>query len=64
MKKIIPFLKNLPPVLFKVSVGGFILISVALYFQSCVTSFDAEKFHYHGVAGKCRFSHVVSDTIH
>lgn len=64
MKKIIPFLKNLPPVLFKVSVGGFILISVALYFQSCVTSFDAEKFHYHGVAGKCRSSHVVSDTIH
>lgn len=64
MKKIIPFLKNLPPVLFNVSVGGFILISVALYFQSCVTSFDAEKFHYHGVAGKCRSSHVVSDTIH
>nr|DAT49848.1 MAG TPA: hypothetical protein [Microviridae sp.] len=46
------------------SVGGFILISVALYFQSCVTSFDAEKFHYHGVAGKCRSSHVVSDSIH
>lgn len=64
MKKNIPFLKNLPPVLFKVSVGGFILISVALYFQSCVTSFDAEKFHYHGVAGKCRSFHVVSDTIH
>lgn len=64
MKKIIPFLKNLPPVLFKVSVGGFILISVALYFQSCVTSFDAEKFHYHGAAGKCRSSHVVLDSIH
>ena len=64
MKKIIPFLKNLPPVLFKVSVGGFILISVALYFQSCMTSFDAEKFHFNGVAGKCRSSHVVSDTIH
>lgn len=64
MKKNIPFLKNLPPVLFKVSVGGFILISVALYFQSCVTSFDAEKFHYHGVAGKCRSSRVVSDSIH
>jgi len=63
MKKIIPFLKNLPPVLFKVSIGGFILVSVALYFQSCVTSFDAEKFHYHGVAGKCRTSHVVSDSI-
>ena len=64
MKKIIPFLKNLPPVLFKVSVGGFILISVALYFQSCMTSFDAEKFHYHGVAGKCRSFRVVLDSIH
>ena len=54
MKKIIPFLKKLPPVLFKVSIGGFIRVSVALYFQSCVTAFDAEKFHYHGAAGKCR----------
>ena len=64
MKNIIPFLKNLPPVLFKVSIGGFILVSVALYFQSCVTSFDADKFHYHGAVGKCRSSHVVSDSIH
>ena len=63
IKKIIPFLKNLPPVFFKVSVGGFILVSVALYFQSCVTSFDAEKFHYHGIAGKCSSNHVVTDSI-
>ena len=63
MKKIIPFLKNLPPVLFKVSIGGFILVTVALYFQSCVTSFDAEKFHYHGIAGKCSSNHVVTDSI-
>lgn len=54
MKKFIPFLKKLPPVLFKVSIGGFILVSVALYFQSCVSALDAEKFHYYGAAGKCR----------
>lgn len=63
MKKIIPFLKKLPPVLFRLSIGGFILVSVTLYFQSCVTSFDAEKFHYHGVAGKCSSDRVVKDTI-
>ena len=53
----------MPPVLFKVSVGGFILVSVALYFQSCVTSFDAEKLHYHGIAGKTTY-HTSSDSIH
>ncbi|WP_156792450.1 hypothetical protein [Prevotella multiformis] len=63
MKKIILFLKKLPPVLFKFSVGGFILVSVTLYFQSCVTSFDADKFHFHGVAGKCSSNSVVKDSV-
>ena len=62
MKKIIHFLQKMPPVLFKVSIGGFIFVSVALYFQSCVTSFDAEKFHYHGIAGKTTY-HISSDSI-
>mgnify|MGYP000852983817 CR=1 FL=1 len=64
MKKIIPFLKKLPPVLFKVSIGGFILVSVAIYFQSCVTSMEAEKFRYGGSLGKCvNHRTVVVDTI-
>lgn len=64
MKKIIPFLKKLPPVLFKVSVGGFILVSVTLYFQSCVTTMDAEKFHYGGSLGKCvNHRRIVVDSI-
>ena len=63
MKMIILFLKKLPPVLFKVSVGRFILVSVTLYFQSCVTSFDADKFHFHGVAGKCSSTNVVKDSV-
>lgn len=69
MKKIIhfllPYLKQIPPVLFKVSIGGFILVSVVLYFQSCVTSMDAEKFHYNGSLGKCVNNRtIVVDTIH
>lgn len=68
MKKIIhflrPYLKQIPPVLFKVSIGGFILVSVALYFQSCATSMQAEKFRYNGSLGKCvNHSTVVVDTI-
>ena len=61
---LLPYLKQLPPVLFKVSIGGFILVSVALYFQSCVSSMDAEKFHYNGSLGKCvNHRTVVVDTI-
>lgn len=64
MKKILSFLKTLPPVLFKVTLGGGIIISVALYFQSCVTSMQAEKFRYNGSLGKCvNHRTIVVDTI-
>lgn len=63
MKKIIPFLKQFLPAFFKVSVGGFIVISVALYFQSCTASMHAEKFDYHSIVGKCKSNRVIVDTI-
>lgn len=64
MKKIIHFLKSHAPALFKVSIGGFITISVALYFQSCMTSMQAEKFRYNGSLGKCvNHRTIVVDTI-
>ena len=61
MKKFIHFLKYLPPVLFKITIGGFIVISVAMFFQSCITSFDAEKVHFKGNVVKPR---LVIDSIH
>lgn len=57
-------LKDKKRVLFEIGFGGFVLVSVSLYLQSCVSSMEAEKFHYHGSIGKCvGHSTVVVDTV-
>ena len=63
MKKIILFLKKLMPVLFRVSILGFISISVTLYFTSCSASLKAEKFDYKGAIGKCHNIVVTPDSL-
>lgn len=51
------------PVLFRVSILGFISISVTLYFTSCSASLKAEKFDYKGAIGKCRNIVVTPDSL-
>lgn len=64
MKKIIPFLKQLTPVLIRLSIVGVISISVTLYFTSCTSMLKAEKFDYRGSIGKNHTLIVSPDTLH
>ncbi len=52
LMSVLSFLNGKKRVLFEIGVGGFITVSVCMYFQSCVSTLDAEKFHYNGAVGR------------